>query len=98
MSPDVREVRAEWTERPDRWADGAWVEDLGAEMRSRVPRPTRIVKNSAGERDEIGVAGADDRFGLLKFRNKAHRDDWNLGGRFHGAHEPHLAPRKVDHR
>ena len=37
-----------------------------AELGGRMPRPARVVEDAAGERDEVGVAGADDRLGLLE--------------------------------
>ena len=48
---------------------------LRAEMRGGVPRPARIVEDGARQARQIGVAGADDRLGLLVLGDEADRDD-----------------------
>jgi hypothetical protein len=43
-----------------------------------VPRPARVIEDAAGERDEVGVPGADDRFRLLEGGDQADRDDGHV--------------------
>src|SRR5690348_13373629 len=67
--------------------------DLAAERRGRVPWPARIVKHAASKRDQIGIAGADDRFGLLEIGDEADGDDRHVHGSLDRAGERHLVAR-----
>ncbi|MNV29397.1 hypothetical protein D3C71_1206210 [compost metagenome] len=40
-----------------------------------MPRPARVVEDAAGQRDRIGMAMAQDRFGLRRLGDQAHGDD-----------------------
>jgi hypothetical protein len=43
---------------------------MRTEVRRGVPWPAWVVEYRARKRDQIGVAGTDDGFGLLKLGNK----------------------------
>src|SRR3569623_1957803 len=58
-----------------------------------VPRPARIVKHAPGERDHVGVAGADDGFGLLEVRDEADGDHGHRDRLLDGAGERNLVAR-----
>src|SRR6476646_5010691 len=55
--------------------------DASAEPGGGVPRPARVVKHRAGERDSVGLAAGDDRLGLLGLGDQADGDrrQANLG-------------------
>lgn len=40
--------------------------NLGAKFRGGVPWPARIEEDRARECDHVGIAGRDDRFGLIE--------------------------------
>src|SRR4051812_6612419 len=58
---------------------------MSAEFRGCVPWPARIVQDGASQRDQIRIAGADDRLGLLKVSDHSNRDHWYLHCGFHRA-------------
>ena len=45
-----------------------------AKLRGSVPGPARIIDDSAGDRNEVGITGTHDLFGLLVPGDKADRD------------------------
>ena len=63
---------------------------MAAEVRGRVPRPARIVKHPARERDDVGVARSDDRFGLLEAGDQPDRDHGDTDRALHRARKRHL--------
>ena len=51
--------------------------NLGAKFRGGVPWPARIEEDRARECDHVGIAGRDDRFGLIEAADEPdgnHRD------------------------
>ena len=44
---------------------------LRTEMCSGMPRPARVVEDRPRKRDQIGIAGTDNGFGLLKLIRSA---------------------------
>ena len=40
--------------------------NLGAQLRGGVPWPARIEEDRARQRDHVGIAGRDDRLGLIE--------------------------------
>ena len=67
--------------------------DLGAEMRSRVPWPARIVQDAARERDKVGVASPQNGFCLLEFGDQPNGDDWHSCCGFDRTSERNLVSR-----
>src|SRR3984893_8506236 len=63
---------------------------MRTEVRRGVPWPAWVVEYRARKRDQIGVAGTDDGFGLLKLGNKPDSDDGHARCPLHGAREWHL--------
>lgn len=55
-----------------------WQRNIGGELRlerqvwRRRARPARIVKNAAGDGDQVGPTLGDDGFGRLRFGNQSH--------------------------
>src|SRR5260370_16909385 len=66
---------------------------MRTEMRGRMPRPARIVENRPRKRDQVGIAGTDNGFGLLKVRNEPDSDHGYARCLLHGAREWHLIAR-----
>src|SRR5690348_453817 len=60
---------------------------LAAERGSRVPRPARVVEDAAGERHEVGIAGSDDRLGLLEVGDQPDGNHRHVDGALHFARE-----------
>jgi small-conductance mechanosensitive channel len=67
--------------------------DLRAQVGGGVPGPARIIKDGPGQRDQVGVAGADDRLRLLEAGDQAHRNHRHGGCSLHRAGERHLVAR-----
>ena len=42
-------------------------------MRGGMPWPARVVENGARERDQVGIACADNGFGLFELVDQANR-------------------------
>jgi len=62
-------------------------------MRSRMPRPARIVEYGSRESDKIGVAGSNNRLSLIIASDKAHRDGRQVRCSLDGTGERHLIAR-----
>ena len=58
-----------------------------------MPRPARVVQQAACKRDHIRLALGDDRFGLLRFGDFAHRDGSQAGVGAHTLGKRHLIAR-----
>ena len=48
--------------------------NLRAEMRGRMPRPARIVQDSASKGDKVGVTSSENGFRLLEFGDQPNGD------------------------
>ena len=59
-------------------------------MRSRMPRPVRIVEYGARESDKIGIASSNDRLSLIIASDKTHRDGRQVRCSLDGTGEQHL--------
>src|ERR1700724_3662923 len=66
---------------------------MRTEVRRGVPWPAWVVEYRARKRDQIGVAGTDDGFGLLKLGNKPDSDHGHARCPLHGARKWHLITR-----
>src|SRR6185437_8527594 len=66
---------------------------MRAEMGGGMPGPARVVENRPRERDQVGVAGADNGFGLFKLGDEPDGDHGHPGRRLYGARERHLIAR-----
>jgi hypothetical protein len=42
---------------------------MRTEMCSGMPRPAGVIEDRPSKRDQVGIAGADNGFGLLKLGN-----------------------------
>src|SRR6516164_7825614 len=59
-------------------------------MRGGMPRPARVVENRTRQRDQVGVAGTDDGFSLVKLGDEPDGDHGDARCLLHGAREWHL--------
>src|SRR5258706_7696199 len=66
---------------------------MPTEMRRGMPRPARVVEDRPRKRDQVGIAGTDNGFGLLKLGNEPDGDHGHVRCPLHGAREWHLIAR-----
>jgi hypothetical protein len=67
-----------------------WCLHLRAQFGRGMPRPSRIIKDRARQRDHIGFPSRYDRLGLVKAGDQSDRYDWNLNGRLNSPSQGHL--------
>src|SRR2546426_3566608 len=65
-------------------------ENLATEFGGGVPAPARVVEHGTRERDHVGLAGRNDLFSLLRFRDQADGDGGKPGGLPDRLREQHL--------